>query len=116
MAKKIVDKIAEATSRRGFFARAAAFCLGGTAALLGLAKPAQALRSVRCCNLCTSDCTGSCPGSWWSWTCCHFGKLWSCMECFNPGYTPHCGCYGINCSLALYEGFNCSPFTPSCGG
>lgn len=114
MGKKIIEKLANGSTRRSFFAKAAAFTLGGAGALLGLARPAHAVRVVRCCTLCTSDCTGSCPGGWWSWACCYNGKLWSCMECFKAGKTPYCGCNGIHCSLALYEGFNCQPFTPNC--
>jgi hypothetical protein len=107
MSDKLVEMLEEQASRRGFFGKVGVGLMMALAALLGIGKPAHALRSVFCCTLCTSDCSGSCPGCWWIWTCCINVREYLCKECYKAGAACNGSCTNIHCSLAVYAGNFC---------
>lgn len=112
MSDKLIEMLEEQASRRGFLGKIGAGLMMALAALSGLAKPARAgnctaTRNVFCCHLCTSDCSGSCPGCWWIWTCCIGVREYLCKECYKAGAACDGCCNNIHCSLAVYAGNTC---------
>lgn len=108
MSDKLIEMLEEQASRRGFLARAGAGLMMAMAAMLGLAKPARGAVQVYCCNLCLpSNCSGTCPGCWWIWTCCIGVREYLCKECYKAGYRCEGDCANIHCSQAVYAGNTC---------
>lgn len=73
MTDDLVRQIAQQLDRRSFLRKAAATSAGILLGLFGLAGPAAAFVSYKCCNLCYSPvgtCSGSCASNnMWCWGC-----------------------------------------------
>lgn len=106
MADKIVKMLEEQASRRTVFSWLGGACMAFVMTLLGMPRPAHGLRSVFCCVLCGHDCSSTtCPFFCsWSWTCCHNGTRYSCLECYYPYGSCSGNCNGFLCSKAYSIG------------
>jgi hypothetical protein len=104
MSEKVIEKLTEAVSRRGFLGKLSGAAAALVLSLFGAAKPALAIAYVACCTLCLQPGTCSYSGCacQWSWVCEHTdGSFWRCFECYAaPSY---CGpeCRNIKCSRAV---------------
>lgn len=95
----LVGYVSMEINRRRFLTRIAAGAISTAFTVLGLATPAEALCSYKCCTLCR--CPSSCSGCHciWCWFCSNpVDKTWKCCECYDA--TTYCngGCYLVRCS------------------
>lgn len=85
---RLAQAVADVVDRKRFLKKIGALTLGGAAAAMGVASPAQ---GASCCNLCNSatNCDGcACV---WCW-CCTAGGFWRCCECYSAGQGCSGGC------------------------
>lgn len=103
MSEKIVGWLENLISRRTAFARVGLAALGAALGMVGLAKPAAALRQVHCCTLCAQDCTPlDCTGCRWSWYCMdNQNRTWECSECYAAQASCDGSCTSVVCSNAF---------------
>jgi hypothetical protein len=101
MDRHLVNAVAEQIDRRRFLRRTAAGLAAALLGLFGIAAPAAALVTYKCCVVCfypSGTVTGSCTGSprRWCWNCHHSdGFDYKCCETYAAGYSCDGSCAGV---------------------
>lgn len=112
MIDKIVDKITETVSRRGFLSSSAMAAAALTASLVFGPIEARAGVSDGCCTTCkTSSCPCTGCSKSFSWTCCKAkAGFFACQECYGQNTTcKNCICCSdVICSCASKQSDTCT--------
>ena len=108
---QVADRLAKASSRRGFLGWAMKLSIAAAAAVAGVTVGAQNTFADPECCCCTPCANNYCPGGTticYTWYCClPDNEMYACNDCGAPNGSG--GCKTITCTYAVKQRYACTP-------